>query len=193
MQIDQFRLFPSPSNTMKHSVACACVSTFRKVRITDSVQSQIKCLDAEDPRSFKSRGRAKGRKDDGGRQRERRRGERERNLHVKQDKSLCFYPFNVVAPASHWLINETQEGSSGTKECQPKAFDPLTFIHCAPAKNTIESDPCLHAFNGPRRALLTVLWLSEGQSGKCAAMPWKPAGTFFRHPPKTHASPCTWQ
>lgn len=150
---------------------------------TDSVQSQIKCCAAEDPRSLKSRGRAKGRK------REREEGERKRNLHVKQDKPLCFYPFNVVATASHWLINEAQEGSSGTKECQPKAFDPLTFIHCAPAKNTIESDPCLHAFNGPRRALLTVLWLSEGQSGKCAAMP----GHFSDTPPKTHVSPCTWQ
>ncbi len=55
-------------------------------------------------------------------------------LHLKQDESLCFYLFNVVGPASHWLINETQEGSSGTKECQPKAFDPLTFIRCAQAK-----------------------------------------------------------
>lgn len=132
------------------------VVTFKNVRITDSTQSQIKCLDAEDPRSFTSRGRAEG---EGGK----------KILHLKQDKSLCFYPFNVVAPASHWLINETQEGSSGTKECQPKAFDPLTFIHCAPAKNTIESDPCLHAFNGPRRALLTVLWLSGGQFSNCTA------------------------
>lgn len=103
--------------------ACVCVSrivtAFKNVRITDSTQSQIKCLVAEDPRLFMSRGTAKGGK---------------KILHLKQDKSLCFYPFNVVAPASHWLINETQEGSSGTKECQPKAFDPLTFIHCAPAK-----------------------------------------------------------
>lgn len=36
------------------------VVAFKNVRITDSTQSQIKCLDAEDPRSFTSRGRAKG-------------------------------------------------------------------------------------------------------------------------------------
>lgn len=90
------------------------VTTFRKVRVTDSTQSQIKC-----PRLFRSQGTAEG---------------KITFLHLKQDKSLCFYLFNVVPPASHWLINETQEGSSGTKECQPKAFDPLTFIRCAPAK-----------------------------------------------------------
>lgn len=105
---------------------CVCVyvtglvTTFKNVRITDSTQSQIKCLAAEkNPRSFLSHGTAEG---------------KITFLHLKQDKSLCFYLFNVVAPASHWLINETQEGSSGTKECQPKAFDPLTFIRCAPAK-----------------------------------------------------------
>lgn len=98
------------------------------------------------------------------------RREGKKNLHLKQDKTLCFYPFNVVALASHWLINETQEGSSGTEECQPKAFDPLTFIRCAPA-TTPKSDPCLHAFNGPRRALLTVLPFSEGQFRNCTAKP----------------------
>lgn len=129
------------------------VTTFKKVRITDSTQSQIKCLVAkENPRLFLSQGTAEG---------------KITFLHLKQDKSLCFYLFNVVAPVSHWLINETQEGSSGTKECQPKAFDPLTFIRCAPAK--IESDPCLHAFNGPQRALLMVLWLPEGQFCNCTA------------------------
>lgn len=101
---------------------------------------------------------------------QRKRERKKKKLHLKQDKSLCFYPFNVVAPASHWLINETQEGSSGTEECQPKAFDPLTFIRCASAK-TPKSDPCLHAFNGPRRALLTVLPFSEGQFRKCTVEP----------------------
>ena len=96
------------------------VTTFKNVRITDSTQSQIKCLVAEEnPRSFASRGTTEG---------------KITFLHLRQDKSLCFYLFNVVAPASHWLINETQEGSSGTKECQPKAFDLLTFIRRAPAK-----------------------------------------------------------
>lgn len=95
-------------------------TAFKNVRITDSTQSQIKCLDAEEkPRFFMSHGTAEG---------------KITFIHLRQDKSLCFYLFNVVAPASHWLINETQEGSSGTKECQPKAFDPLTFIRCAPAK-----------------------------------------------------------
>lgn len=106
-----------------------------------------------------------------------------KNLHLKQDKSLCFYPFNVVAPVSHWLINETQESSSGTEECQPKAFDPLTFIRCAPAKMP-KSDPCLHAFNGPRRALLTVLPFSEGQLRNCTAEPWKPSEPHPRPPPQ---------
>lgn len=96
------------------------VIAFKNMRITDSTQSQIKCFVAEENLgSFPSRGMAEG---------------RITFLHLKQDKSLCFYLFNVVALASHWLINETQEASSGTKECQPKAFDPLTFIRCAPAK-----------------------------------------------------------
>lgn len=144
-------------------------SAFKDVRITSSVQSQIKCLAAEDPRSFVSRGTTKERK--------------KKNLHLKQDKSLCFYPFNVVAPVSHWLINETQESSSGTEECQPKAFDPLTFIRCAPAKMP-KSDPCLHAFNGPRRALLTVLPFSEGQLRNCTAEPWKPSEPHPRSSPQ---------
>lgn len=152
----------------KRMCVCACLpdvcdrgsgcTAFLNVRSTNSVQSQIKCLAAEDPRSFVSRGTTKEGKG------------KKKNLHLKEDKSLCFYPFNVVAPASHWLINETQEGSSGTEECQPKAFDPLTFIRCAPA-TTPESDPCLHAFNGPRRALLTVLPFSEGQFRNCPAKP----------------------
>lgn len=103
--------------------------------ISESTQSQIKYRATEG--NPKSHGRVEG---------------KITFLHLKRDKSLCFYLFNVVARVSHWLINETQEGSSGTKECQPKAFDLLTFICCAPAKNTIESDPCLHAFNGPQRA-----------------------------------------
>lgn len=143
-------------------------NVFKNVRITSSVQSHIKCLAAEDPRSFLCRGTTK---------------ERKKKLHLKQDKSLCFYLFNVVAPASHWLINETQEGSSGTEECQSKAFDPLTFIRCASAK-TPKSDPCLHAFNGPRRALLTVLPFSEGQFRKCTAEPWKPSEKPLCHYPQ---------
>lgn len=96
-----------------------CVGgAFKNVRITDGTQSQIKCLITEDPRQFVSHRTPKG----GG------------NSTSEARQVTLFYPFNVVAPASHWLINETQEGSSGTKECQPKSFDPLTFIHCAPAK-----------------------------------------------------------
>lgn len=37
-------------------------NVFKKVRITSSVQSHIKCLAAEDPRSFVSRGTMKERK-----------------------------------------------------------------------------------------------------------------------------------
>lgn len=113
------------------------------------------------------------------------RRERKKHLHLKQDKSLCFYPFNVAAPASHWLISETQEGSSGTEECQPKAFDPLTFIRCASA-TTQKSDPCLHAFNGPRRTLLTVLPFSEGQFCNCTVKSWKPSETPLWHFPGCH-------
>lgn len=102
---------------------CVCqpsVKPLKNVKITDSTQSQIKWLVAEEnPRSFMSPGTAE---------------EKISFHHLKQDKSLCFYLFNVVALASHWLINETQEGSSGTKECQSKAFDPLTFIHRARAE-----------------------------------------------------------
>lgn len=92
-------------------------TTFPNVRITDSTQSQIKWHAAEkNPRSH---------------------GAAERKItfgFLKQGESLCFYLFNVVAPVSHWVINETQEGSSETKEHQPKGFDLLTFILRAPTK-----------------------------------------------------------